>query len=208
MQKKQSKQNRGGPRRGQVGISHPPPIRDYSITHERRLRYSSGGYDGNITFQNLLDTLLAVTSAITAADLFSSVRIKAVEVWFLPVLGNAGSVSVVFDGATAGSIGDQQIWTDTSMGIQPAHVKARPAPRSGAALFQESSAANAFYLNAPSGAVVDVHLSFRQNMLGGAVAAQNAVVGGTTGAVVTRGLDGLAAASSKFAAPGNNIAQV
>jgi hypothetical protein len=155
----------------------------------------------SITFQNLLDLLIMATSATTGADLFSAVRIKSVECWTTPILGTVSTVEVVFDGNTVGAIGDQRIHTDSSMGIEPAHIIARPRPKSTAAMFQESGAIAAFFLTVPTGTVVDVNLSFKQNMLGSGVATQNALVAATTGAVYARGLDGLPLATTKLAPP-------
>jgi hypothetical protein len=187
-------------------IPHPPPIRDYAITHERRLRFvTSSAFAGNITFQNLLDTLLVATTTIQGADLFSAVRLKFVEVWALPVLGNVSTVQVIYDGNAVGAVGDQRVHTDSSMGIEPAHVRARPGTRTTGAAFQESSTNIAFYLNVPTGSVVDVSLSFKQNLLNGAVIAQNALVGATAGAQYLRGLDGLAVATTKFPPPFQSI---
>jgi hypothetical protein len=184
-------------------IPHPPPIHDYSIVHERRLRFvTNAALNQSISFQNLLDLLLMATSATTGADLFQAVRVKAVECWSTPALGSVATVQVVYDGNVAGMIGDQRIHTDSSMGIEPAHVLARPAPRSGAALFQESSANPAFYIDVPQGSVIDVLLSFKQPMLGSAVGTQNPLVAATTGALYARGLDGLGIATSKAPPPG------
>jgi hypothetical protein len=184
-------------------IPHPPAIHDYAIVHERRLRFvTNAAVATAITFQNLLDLFLFAASATAVYDVFSAVRIKAVEAWAVPVIGNATTVEVTFLGATAGSVGDQVIHTDTSMGIEPAHVLARPAPRTGAALFQESSASVAFFIDAPSGTVVDVLLSLKQNLSGAAVAAQNVAAGATVGTLNVRGLDGLATAGTKFSTPG------
>jgi len=162
---------------------------------------TNGALNQSITYQNLLDLLLVANSAVVGSDLFQAVRVKAVECWATPILGQVATVEVVYDGNTAGMIGDQRIHTDSSMGIEPAHIIARPAPRSLAAMFQESSANPAFFIDVPAGAVVDVLLSFKQPMLGNAVAAQNALVGATIGAVYARGLDGLAVATSKALPP-------
>jgi len=189
-------------RRGQQMIPHPPAIHDYSIVHERRLRFvTTSAIAQSVTFQNLLDLLIMATSATTGADLFQAVRVKAVECWSVPALGTVTTVEVVFDGNVAGMFGDQRIHTDSSMGLEPAHVLARPGPRTGAALFQESNANPAFFLDLPQGAVVDVLLSFKQPMLGNAFGTQNPLVGATTGAIYARGLDGLAVATSKFQPP-------
>jgi hypothetical protein len=179
-------------------ISHPPQIPSFEIRHGTRLRYvlNAAMIQQVITFQNLLDTLLFAASAIAGYDVFFAVKIRRVQVWATPVIGGATNVSVLFSGGTAGSIGDQKLHTDTSTGVQPAHVSARPALKSLASNYQESSSAIAFVLNAPSGAVVDLELSF-VGTFDVAVAAQNALVGATIGATLIRGFDGLAAATSK-----------
>jgi hypothetical protein len=150
-----------------------------------------------ITFQNLLDTLNFAASAATAYDVFQTVKIRFVEMWATPVIGNATTVQCEFIGNAAGIQGDEVIHTDTSMGIEPAHIRARPAPRSGVALFQNAAASTAFALTCPTGTVVDVGLTFRARP-GVATATQNVPAAATTGAWYFRGLDGLAAAATVF----------
>jgi hypothetical protein len=117
--------------------------------------------------------------------------------WAAPLLGTAVTTTLRFVGETAGSVGNLRTVTDTSMGIEPAHVNARPGNNTLASMFQISSGAVAFDLTCPSGTVIDVELSYK-NLPGTALQAQNASVGVTVGIVAYRGLDGLAAASSKF----------
>jgi hypothetical protein len=142
--------------------------------------------------------MLMATTAIQGADIFTQVKIRSVEVWAAPLLGSAVNVSVVFDSNAAGFVGDQRFHTDTSMGIEPAHVRAVPSAKSQAALFQVSSNSPAFQLACPSGAVVDVELTFVQSSLAVATIAQNALVGATVGAPYWRGLDGVALAATKL----------
>jgi len=151
----------------------------------------------NVTYQNLLDTFLLVTSAVAGYDLFSAVRIRAVEVWASAVLGNANTVAVTFLGNVTTEAGKPQIFQDTSMGVEPAHVRAVPAAKSTLAFWQVSSSDVAFQLTCPAGAVIDLELSFI-NRYGNSVAAQNALVAAPVGAVVTRGFDGLAIAATNF----------
>jgi len=197
--KKQGRRSQGSRgRRAQELLSHPPQIPDFTVRHGTRLRFVANAAVGQVvTYQNLLDLFLVATTAVAGFDLFATVKIRAVEVWADAVVGNAATVSVSFDGGTAGSVGDQRWHTDTSMGIQPAHVKARPSAKALCSNYQLSSNAAAFYLACPTGAVVDVELSYVQ-ILGSAVAAQNALVGATPGAFYTRGLDGLAVATTKL----------
>lgn len=169
------------------------------MKHGVRLRFvANAAFAGNITFQNLLDTLLMAATATTGYDLFYAVKVRAVEIWAEAILGSASTVSVGFMGLSGSSFGDQRLHTDTSMGVEPAHVLARPSPKSLAANFQPSSSAIALTMTVPSGAVVDLELTFVQSVQVQATAAQNALVGATAGGAYWRGLDGLASATSKF----------
>jgi hypothetical protein len=172
-------------------ISHPPPIPSYGISRDVRLRFqSTGSFAGSITFQNLLDTVLVASSASTGIDLFQQVRINSVEVWAIAAIGTGVTVQVGYLGQTAGVAGDMKLHTDTSMGVQPAHLRAHPDRLSQAAQFQPSVAAVAFFLDIPSNSVIDVSLSFRNPITGEATAAQNVLVAATPGAIYYRGLDG------------------
>jgi hypothetical protein len=179
-------------------ISHPPPLRSYGLVKEARLRFvANAAFAGPITFQNLLDMVLIGTSTTTLADLFFAVRVNSVELWSLPAVGGANTVVCIYSGAVVGASGDQKTHTDTSMGIEPAHVKARPDRLTQAGQFQPSSADNAFALQVPANTVIDVSVSLRNPVDGAAaVASQNAGVGITVGLVYYRGLDGKAAATT------------
>lgn len=169
------------------------------MRHGTRLRFVANvAVDQDITYKDLLDTMLVATSSTALYDLFLMVKCRAVEVWAAPLLGSAVNVGVAFDSVTSGELGDLRWHTDTSMGVQPAHVKARPSPKSQAAQFQPQSAAPAFHLSCPAGTVVDVELTFVQSAQQGANFATNVGVGLTTGAAYWRGLDGLAIATTKL----------
>jgi len=185
-------------------IPHPPPIQDLGLRRDIRLRFAcNSAFASDVTFQNLLDILNIVTvTAVSAADLFTAVKVKAVEVWANGITNTTVQVVVIFDDTVLGAQGDQKIHQDSSMGIEPAHVRAVPSRQSQSAQFQASSANKAFFLNAPQGAVVDLELSFRNPFAGLSVATQNPPAGGTAGAIYMRGLDGVAAAASKFTPQG------
>lgn len=203
-QNKQSKRRGQNPRAGGSQlIPHPPQLADMGLKREVRLRFNANAaFSGPISYQNLLDILNVAATATTAFDLFTQVKIKAIEVWANALANASATATVIFDGTVAGSVGDQKIHTDSSMGIEPAHVRAVPARLSLAAMYQASTAATAFYLNVPSGAVVDVSLSYRNPLIGTTTATQNAPVAATAGVVYVRGLDGLANATSKFTVVG------
>lgn len=204
--KRQSRRGRNPRQQNQsrAVIPRPPQIGNYEVTHGTRLRFSTptAAFDGNITFQNLLDTLLIAATATTGFDVFRFVKIRRVEVW--AASGNTPAsadgplpvtATVVFQGVTAGIVGDVSVHTDTSMSIEPAYVNARPSSKSLASNFQISSAAVAFRLTCPLNSVIDVELSFKSQFVS-AVAAQNALVGGVAGDIYLRGLDGVAASTS------------
>jgi len=190
--------------KGQM-ISHPPQIPNLTVTHGVRMRFiANAAFAANVTFQNLLDIFLVAVSATSGFDLFHAVKIRAVEAWAVASSGNAETVLCIFDGATAGLVGDFKEHSDTSMGIQPAHIKCRPSPKSLASDFQLSSGTSAFFLSVPSGTVIDVEFTYQQ-YLSSAVAAQNALVAATTGASYIRGLDGVATATTKLQAVASSV---
>ncbi len=156
---------------------------------------ASSAFDGAISYQNLLDSILIAATATQGYQLFEVVRIVEVEVWHCPMASSVSTVIVEFDGQNTGLIGDSKIHQDTSMGIHPAHVRARPGKRSGASLFQATGASTAFRLVAPSGSVIDVTVEFRGEF-NAAQTVSTALVGATAGAVYLRGLDGQAIAST------------
>lgn len=182
-------------------ISHPPQIDGINLRHSATFRYRATAATSQlaVTFDNLLDTVLVANSAVAGSQLFQTAKIRRVRVWGMPAVGSASSVSVEFSGINNGVAGDQIIHTDTSMGVQPAHVDARPNVRCLASMYQLASAATAFTLSCPAGSVIDLELSFRGYAFGVAPdAVANALVGATAGVVYLRGFDGLATAASNF----------
>jgi len=186
----------------QSSLTHPPAIEGFEVVHHTKLRFTTGAaFGGNITYQNLLDTLCIATTAIAPFALFQFVKVKQLELWSIAALGTASTLTCSFDGSTAGSQGDLVTHTDVSMGIQPAHLRVRPKLDTLASKYQPSSAAVAFYLDIPIGTILDVSLSFKGSAFGSARAAQNASVGATVGQTFWRGLDGVAVAASSFLVP-------
>jgi len=191
--------NTGNRGRDNQVIPHPPQLPSYGITRDVRLRFqATAAAQQAFTFQNLLDCILIATGATAVFDLFEGVRLNSIEMWVIAALGTPATLTCIFDGLTVGAMGDQKTHTDTSMGVEPAHVKARPDRLTQAGQYQPSSTAVAFRLDTPAGTVIDVSLSFRQPMLSQAVAAQNVAVGATTGAVYYRGLDGKTTALTNY----------
>jgi len=183
-------------------IPRPPPIQSYQVKRSTALRFTTNAaISQQITWANLLDTVLFTTSAIAPYDLFYAARIKRIRAWGMPVIGQSTSISIIFDSTAAGEIGDREVHTDSSMGIEPAYLSVAPKKDSLASKFQISNAQTAFFIECPVGTVVDILLDFQSDVLGNAVAAANASVGATVGIIAFRGLDGLALATSKFLVP-------
>jgi len=196
------RKRQGTARRSVATIPHPPPIGDYAVTQSKRLRFTTNGAIGQeITFQNLLDCILISSTAILSYDLFNQVRIKKIRVWSMPAIGTSNTVIVIFNGSTLGTQGDRVVHTDASMGIEPAFLSVRPRETTLASMWQGSLANNAFYIETPTGAIVDVSLDYRSDTQGVPIAAQNAPAGAVIGALAFRGLDGLASAATKFLPP-------
>jgi hypothetical protein len=198
---KRSNRARGGRalQRDTQMIPRPPQLPSYGITRDVRMRFlSNAAASTNITFQNLLDTVLFATTTVAGFDLFDAVRINSIEMWAASVTGAPVTLSLIFSGTTVGAVGDDKLHTDTSMGIEPAHVRARPDPLTQAGQFQENVANTAFELQVPTGTVIDVSMTLRQPVLGSAVAVQNPLVAATPGVLYYRGLDGKALATTVY----------
>jgi len=201
-QKRGKAKNKARVENAMVAIPHPPPIRP-QITHRQRMRFTATTAQttasNSITFRNLLDTINFASSAIAAYALFDQVRVNFVEIWAAPVQGNApAQVALEYSGQTTGQAGDGRVYSDTSMGIEPAHIKAAPARLSAAAFWQATSANAAFQITCPVASVIDVDLSYRTVQSDNPALVQNVPAGATTGQLYYRGLDGLAIAGTQL----------
>ncbi len=189
-------------------IPHPPALNNRNLVFSTTLRFrATAAFFNSITFANLLDTMLVATTTVNGVDLFQAVKVKRVSIWGMPAIGSSATVSLEYAGTAAGFVGDQIIHTDTSMGVQPAHVSAAPGKRSLAAFFQVSSANTAMAIAGPAGSVIDVQCVFKSQFINANGSAAQALVAATVGTQYLRGLDGLATASSNFV-PDYNQAQI
>ncbi len=197
-----------GPRKNgrAVGVDgalrHPPTITP-QIKQTLRLRFTctTAAVAKAIRFQDLTDAVNVAATATTAFCLFDLVKLREVEVWAIPVQGNAPqTVTVQFAGQSSSVDGDGRLFSDTSMGISPAHVRCRPEPLSVAGLWQDQNANTAFLLTCPIAAVVDVTVSYRTIPTLAPVATSVAPAGATAGELYFRGLDGAAAAGTTLPA--------
>ncbi len=96
----------------------------------------------------------------TVQSMFEAVRIVSVEAWNCGVPGNTYPVSTTIALSWLGAYGSSTEVSDTTMSVaEPAHIHARPPPRSSAAFWTPAGASvPLFSLTASSGAVVDIDL--------------------------------------------------
>jgi hypothetical protein len=181
-------------------VPHPPQIFP-QISHHQRLRFTNpAGANTSVAVINLLDAILIATSAVQGYQLFDQVKLKSIELWSQATLGatTPNSIQIAFIGDTGGDAGDGRVFGDTSMSIEPAHIYARPAKLSAAAMWQsKTSGMNLFSVVAPAGSVLDIEVAYRNSDIGPNVVL-NALVGATTGQVYYRGCDGLPIASTAW----------
>jgi len=177
---------------------HPPQIDSYQVIHSTTLRFTitAAVTQKQFTFGNLLDSMLVATTAILGYQLFDLVRIRKIRLWGQAALGTSSTCEVQYNTAT----GDTNIHTDTSLGIKPAFVHAKPSQQSLASFWSLNTAGNCFSITAPAGSIIDVHLSFKTSSQV-PTAAANALVGANIGEFYFRGLDGLAIAATNFVPP-------
>jgi hypothetical protein len=171
------------------------------MTHRQRMRFqcNTAGTQA-VNFADLMDLLLVATSATAVYDVYDMCRVDSVEVWCASTLaGVPVTVSVQFAGnSSTGLSGDGRIISDTVMGNEPAHVRARPSRRSVSGMWSVStSSVNAFTVVTPTYSIIDVDMSFR-NTVAAPQLAQVVAVGATVGQFYYRGLDGVAAATTKY----------
>jgi hypothetical protein len=212
------KQNRRWRNDNQVAlVRHPPPIQP-QIFFNTRLRFVAGanGTAIDATFDNLLNAICVATSALNLFELFDQVKLNAVEIWSCGAgaggattnVFNTQTITLSFSGDVIGQSGSGKIVSDTSMGIEPLHIFARPGRNSQCSQWQPSSSGAAFSIRGqmngaasgvvPPGTVVDLDLSFRND--GTRPTAGAAGVGLAPGELYYRGLDGLPVATTQWAA--------
>jgi len=143
-----------------------------------------------------LDCLLVATSAVSGFQLFDVLKIKRVEIWGLLAVGTPSTVEVQFPASS----GDASIHTDTSLGIKPAFVNAKPSIRSLSSFYAPSTGTVAISLTCPAGSIIDISLVYKSSSQN-PIAVTNALVAAVTGEFYWRGLDGLPIASTNFPPP-------
>jgi len=171
-----------------------PPQFQPTIGFSHKFRFQSGTNAGTtaITRAQLLNLIQVATSAVTTVRPFQAVRLKKIEMWTNPgVLGSPPTtVSVEWIGENSPST----VHSDTSMGVQAAHVLSRPPASSSNrwwSLSGQQETDNLMVLIFPADTIVDVSVQVRmveqENPTAGDVP-----VGASLGKLYGNYLDGLA----------------
>jgi hypothetical protein len=102
---------------------------------------------------------LAYHSALPSNGMYRLIdafRIRSVDVYSIPAMGTSSTVAL--DWASSNSSRSNRI-SDTSLGVQPAHVHASPPPNSAPSFWQNSSGSTVmFKVTVPSGGILDLSL--------------------------------------------------
>lgn len=180
-------------------IPRPLAIPNVGQVRNVRVRYvTTGTVALAITYHNLLDSQLVATTAVAGFQYYDLVRIRAIEMWSYSPSGTT-TISLAYVGRALGAVGDDNAHTDTSIGMEPAYLKAVPSKGSTASMFQPDTTNTAFNIYCPTATIIDVHFSFRTALEGNApVAVTQALVGAQPGMMYFRGIDGAALASTLF----------
>jgi hypothetical protein len=169
--------------------------------HQRiKLRFTAtaGVSAQQISWDNILATMLFASSTTAGFKLWDQVRILGIEMWAPSASAGAtpAHLALGFNGNTAGTRGDGKIHAATSMSFEPAYLKCKPSKMSQAAQWQSTAADNAFIITVTAGAVIDLDVEFKND--DSVPVASVALVAATAGEVYHRGLDGLAIATTNF----------
>jgi hypothetical protein len=94
----------------------------------------------------------------TLTTIHSSVKVNQIDIWTPPASqGASATCSVNWVGYNNSP--DRE-YSDTSVSVAtPAHVTCSPPQQSLASFWQAASATNLFVVTAPTGSIIDVHLS-------------------------------------------------
>jgi len=175
-----------------VGGHYEPPqpgpfLSSFRIDKVLRYQAASAGTGLAITTFDLLTLLNMGVTTTSIVSLIQSVKVKRIQIWGPPPSAlTPVTVSVEFQGGnTSGAYGTNSVTkSDTSMGSSyPAYISANTPKDSFSSMWIQNnssiSSTNWALLTFPSGALVDLHVSFilSQSMVGMTTAVTTSVVG-------------------------------
>jgi len=148
-------------------IAHPPQIKS-NIIFSHRYRYVATGaaIAVNITGASLMLAAGCVGSVVntTVVSLYTSVRLKRIEIWSPPPLAGASSCTVQY--LTTDGVGAAVEHSDTSVSpAYPAHLVSRPPSRDLSSFWQSPATTNnnMFAISCAAGSLIDVDLELILN---------------------------------------------
>ncbi len=196
----------GNARRQRAPIDHIPPLRTGAIG-QRAIRWSSAGALTNqsITFENLVQTVMVATTATSATSIFSSVKLRSVEIWGTSnAVGTSATVSCKLDSTNALTGGISV--SDTCLSpFEYAHIKLVPPSGSVQSFWIDGASAattTCFKISVPANAVIEIVLDYVLNWAD--TASTTRTVAGATAGVVY--VPNLAATTLAAVSPLNSIA--
>lgn len=204
MSRNRKKRSKNQSKNQKMILYHPPALKNRNVKWSTRLRFlqTAASLQVNFSETQVMNTVIVAATAITGYQLFSSARIKFIEMWAMSAVGGVPqTVTCTFNGL---GIGDAFTSTDTSIGIEPAHVKVKPRKLSLAAMFFSSSGNILFTLGGPANTIIDVGIEFVYDWTS-SNAATGALVGATPGATYLRGLDGLPTSMTGYPSQGGVV---
>jgi hypothetical protein len=195
--------SRASLKQSMITVKHPPQIQ-MTFSGSKTLRFTSTVAAKTVfTVTNVLDTLIVATSATTGSDLMESIRIKSIEMWAVDVNSSYAAPTTLtaeFVGNAAFGDTPTRIYSDTAVGPnEPAHLKCYPPANSSAGFWHSGYASDTlFVLNVVKGTIIDVTFDYVLSSDGYNSGPANPLIGATAGIIYSRGLDGIASASTKY----------
>jgi len=115
-----------------------------------------------ITRASLLNQVVYATSTTATARIMEAVRLKKVEIWTNPVALGAAPTTCAIE--WLGENSPSVFISDTSMGVLPAHISAKPPPSSSNRWWSMSGQLETddlFALTFPANTIIDVTVEAR-----------------------------------------------
>lgn len=171
----QKNQNKKQKRRKPKGVPQQPPMFQATFTVGHTLRYMSTAalVDTQILVQTLMRTIVMAITTTTTSCLFTSLRIRSVQMWAASSATLPTTISIEFtvNAAAGNSVSAKpKVFSDTSIGqMRNAALKAKPDKSSSCSMWQtlnvqlaaaSDSAGAGFILNGPIGTVLDLKITF------------------------------------------------
>jgi hypothetical protein len=190
--------------RKKVSQTLVPPQINTTLSLGHVFRFSNGSNSGtySIKWAQIFNLLQVATSTTATTRVIASAKLKRICMWANPPA--LGSPPTVLSLEWAQSQHNEAIQiSDTSMGVRPARVDARPPVNSAASwagLSNSDDNTALVSLILPADTIIDVHLSLKFVDDEAAVAGET-ISGGTSGTMYYGYLDGLS--SGKLAPVGS-----